>query len=305
MQITDCNQLSGFNEAPATVHFAESDRIDSAVVAAPPSLTTSPAAPSAAVVVPVQFHTATPLAASAPSPTTTVSATSLRSSSPAMVTSPMKAPAATTPAVSSPSSPTTPPTLVSPMQAIIHAPTLADMVPLSLPLRAAAPIPRAGPWLFACAYSPPAQHQAFKAPSLAWSTPPAQPRSAAPIAGVAARGGHHRLHVQALHGFEPGGFDSRQIRWSSQVWHLEEEGMDRAPLQKQIPWDGVDFGEPYVFCLDYNCNIGLLEQGCHGDLLWTARSSAPAIATARGRVVLEGRSSVMASGAGPGAHTVL
>jgi len=53
MQITDCNQLRGFDEAPAAVHFAESDRIDSAVVAAPPSLTTSPAAPSAAIVVPV------------------------------------------------------------------------------------------------------------------------------------------------------------------------------------------------------------------------------------------------------------
>ena len=76
---------------------------------------------------------------------------------------------------------------------------------------------------------------------------------------MAARGGHHRLHVQALHGFEPGGFDSRQIRWSSQVWHLEEEGMDRAPLQKQIPWDGVDFGEPYAFRLDYNRIIGLLQ----------------------------------------------
>ena len=217
MQITDCNQLRGFDEAPAAVHFAESDRIDSAVVAAPPSLTTSLAAPSAAVVVPVQFHTATPLAASVSSPTTTVSATSLRSSSPAMVTSPMKAPAAITPAVSSPASPTTPPALVSPMQTIIHAPTLADMVPLSLPLRATAPIPRAGPWLFVCAYSPPAQQQAFKAPSVAWSTPPAQPRSAAPIAGVAAHGGHHRLHVQALHGFDPGGFDSTQIRWSSQI----------------------------------------------------------------------------------------
>jgi len=36
--------------------------------------------------------------------------------------------------------------------------------------------------------------------------------------------------------------------------------MDRAPLQKQIPWDGVDFREPYVFCLDYNYNIGLLER---------------------------------------------
>ena len=81
--------------------------------------------------------------------------------------------------------------------------------------------------------------------------------------------------------------------------------MDRAPLQKQIPRDGVDFVEPYVFCLNYNCNIGLLEQGCHGDLLWTARSSAPAIAAARGRAVLEGRSSVMVSGAGPGAHVVL
>jgi hypothetical protein len=66
--------------------------------------------------------------------------------------------------------------------------------------------------------------------------------------------------------------------------------MDRAPLQKQIPWDGVDFGEPYVFCLDYNCN----------NLLWTARSSAPAITTARGRAVLEGWSSVMAGGASPG-----
>ena len=53
MQITDCNQLRGFDEAPAAVHFAESDRIDSAVVAAPPSLTTSLAAPSAAIVVPV------------------------------------------------------------------------------------------------------------------------------------------------------------------------------------------------------------------------------------------------------------
>ena len=81
--------------------------------------------------------------------------------------------------------------------------------------------------------------------------------------------------------------------------------MDRAPLQKQIPWDGVDFGEPCVFCLDYNYNIGLLEQGCHDDLLWTARSSALAIATARGRAILEGRSSVMASGAGLGAHAVL
>ena len=81
--------------------------------------------------------------------------------------------------------------------------------------------------------------------------------------------------------------------------------MDRAPLQKQIPWDGVDFGEPYVVCLDYNCNIGLLEQSCHGDLLWTTRSSAPAIATARGQAVLEGWSSVMASGARPGAHVVL
>ena len=108
MQITDCNQLRGFDEAPAAVHFAESDRIDSAVVAAPPSLTTSPAAPSAAVVVPAQFHTATPLAASAPSPTTTVSATSLCSSSPTIVTSPMKTPAATTPAVSSSASPTPP-----------------------------------------------------------------------------------------------------------------------------------------------------------------------------------------------------
>ena len=85
--------------------------------------------------------------------------------------------------------------------------------------------------------------------------------------------------MQALHGFEPGGFDSRQIRWSSQVWHLEEEGIDRAPLQKQIPWDGVDFGEPYAFRLDYNRSIGLLQQVCHGDLLWTARSSAPAIAS--------------------------
>ena len=144
---------------------------------------------------------------------------------------------------------------------------------MSLPLRATAPIPRAGPWLFACADSLPSQQQAFKAPSAAWSTPPAQPCSAAPIAVVAARGGRHRLHVQALHGFESGGLDSGKIRWSSQVWHLEE-GMDRAPLQKQIPRDGVDFVEPYVFCLDYNCNIGLLEQGCHGDLLWTARSSA-------------------------------
>ena len=111
--------------------------------------------------------------------------------------------------------------------------------------------------------------------------------------------------MQALHGLESGGLDSGQIRWSSQVWHLEEEGMDRAPLQKQIPRDGVDFVEPYVFCLNYKCNIELLEQGCHGDLLWTARSSAPAIATARGRAVLEGRSSVMVSGAGPGAHVVL
>ena len=117
---------------------------------------------------------------------------------------------------------------------------------------------------------------------------------------MAARGEHHRLLVQALHGFEPGGFDSRQIRWRSQVWHLEEEGMDRAPLQKQIPWDGVDFGEPYAFRLDYNRNIGLLQQVCHGDLLWTARSFAPAIATARGRAVFEGWSSVMVGGAGQG-----
>ena len=29
MQITDCNQLRGFNEALAAVHFAESDRIGS------------------------------------------------------------------------------------------------------------------------------------------------------------------------------------------------------------------------------------------------------------------------------------
>ena len=81
--------------------------------------------------------------------------------------------------------------------------------------------------------------------------------------------------------------------------------MDRAPLQKQIPWDGVDFGEPYAFRLDYNRSIGLLQQVCHGYLLWTARTSAPAIATARRRAVLEGRSSVMASGADPGAHEVL
>ena len=61
---------------------------------------------------------------------------------------PVKTPAVTTLAVSSPA---------SPMQAINPAQTLADMVPLSLPLRATTPIPRAGPWLFACAYSPPAQ----------------------------------------------------------------------------------------------------------------------------------------------------
>ena len=140
-----------------------------------------------------------------------------------------------TPAVSSPASPTTLPALVSPMQAIIHAPTLADMVPLSLPLRAAAPIPRAGSWLFACADSLPSQQQAFKAPSVAWSTPPAQPRSAAPIAGVAAHGGHHRLHMQALHGFDSGGFDSTQIRWSSQVLHLEEGGLPwRSSLDRKV-----------------------------------------------------------------------
>jgi hypothetical protein len=43
IQIADCNQLRSFDEAPAAVHIAESDRIDSVVVAAPPSSTTSPA----------------------------------------------------------------------------------------------------------------------------------------------------------------------------------------------------------------------------------------------------------------------
>jgi hypothetical protein len=85
MQINDCNQLRGFDEAPTAVHFAELDQIDSAVVAAPLSSMTSPAAAPTAAVVPVQFHTATPLAASASSPTKIVLATSLHSST-AMIT---------------------------------------------------------------------------------------------------------------------------------------------------------------------------------------------------------------------------
>jgi hypothetical protein len=120
------------------------------------------------------------------------------------LTPPAKAQAAMTPAVSSLASPSTPLALASRMQVITPAPTLAIMVPLSLPLPAAAPIPfhslalqpsQAGPWLFAHMVSPSAPQQALQAPLVAWSMPPVQPHSVAPIAGVAARGGHHQLHV--------------------------------------------------------------------------------------------------------------
>jgi hypothetical protein len=70
-----------------------------------------------------------------------------------------------------------------------------------------------------------AQQQALQAPSVAWSMPLVQ-CSAAPIARVAARGGHHRLHVRGLHGFDPGGVDSTRS-WVS----VELHGL---PLQ-QLP----------------------------------------------------------------------
>ncbi|XP_066391714.1 proline-rich receptor-like protein kinase PERK2 [Miscanthus floridulus] len=82
-----------------------SDSLMPTLFAASPSMDSTGAAPSAAAQAPLEF-----------------------------ATSPMKAPATITPAVSSPASPTTPPALVSPMQAIMHGPTMEDMVPLSLPL---------------------------------------------------------------------------------------------------------------------------------------------------------------------------
>lgn len=65
---------------------------------------------------------------------------------------------------------------------------------------------------------------------------------------MAAHGGHYQLHVQAL----LNELDSEQIRRNNQFSDLEEEGMDLAPLQRQILWTEVDFGEPYIFHVDYN-----------------------------------------------------